>query len=298
MLTFSHLPTFHGTPPDGVWHQQGSLARYVKNGVAAVVDVNGRVTILPSCLDLVVAYRGTLPECFAWAEGEVERLVGERATPTIQGNYRVVEQGEMPTNEWYTHRGYESKTIHLWTGRAGASVSAFPGRYWVCPTGPLLARFPTLAFPTQHVAMVAVLDAAYPADRAVAYIKSWADRPDGWSMCVDVPGVWEFHKCGKNVGNVLLMRTGWYAVTPDVCYQTFTEAADAVEGAALKPETPTHIAIGQVWRAPDGSQRVVEVVYAYDTNEWTVNGARICYLRGGQITDCNGCTYVGKVEIK
>lgn len=96
MLTFSNLPTFHGTPPDGVWHQQGSLARYVKNGVAAVVDANGRVTILPSCLDLVVAYRDTLPECFAWAEGEVERLVGDLATFKELCSYKHWTTQHMP----------------------------------------------------------------------------------------------------------------------------------------------------------------------------------------------------------
>lgn len=64
--------------------------------------------------------------------------------------------------------------------------------------------------------------------------------------------------------------------------------------------TPTHIAIGQVWRTKDGETAMVSVVttfednYAADANGEVLD---IEYDKTGRITDYGGCTYVGYVPV-
>lgn len=64
--------------------------------------------------------------------------------------------------------------------------------------------------------------------------------------------------------------------------------------------TPTHIAIGQVWRDTHGSVATVSAVTTYKENFGDGRGGRLwdlVYDKDGRITDYGGCTYVGYVPV-
>lgn len=431
MLTFTHLPTFRGAPPDGVWHQHLHGARYVKGGVAADVRSNGFVYVSapPPAAPLRHTHCcKTIDRAFAAAEAEVkvqdefvrgvamfeelrrrgrakERVApldgacpvinpgmggaGQKPTPTIQGNYRVVDSIEWsPVNEWHFSRDYP-QWLHLRACGKTHIVRGAPDGY-----NTVISHHSGLTYPTQHEAMAAVLAAAYPVDREVAYVKEGEPRPDGWSMRVDKPGWWDFAignrlrgsaiyvtpsgkyvACGikdasfavvasavehaakvsaaqaqrdlreKNIralgearlrdiytkegwkrpgdaggrdavrdvggcrhrifingdGRVSLLATslpGWYSMMDFDTVEEALEAADKQAASVVDGKTtPTHIAIGQVWRSRDGDKAMV-TKEAGGCYRFRVGGASLDVGSSGKILDYGGCTYVGKVEIK
>lgn len=181
----------------------------------------------------------------------------------------------IPLNQWSSGRYIMAED--------GATISV-DGHTLVTPGG-------TRSF--QHAESVKVAAYLYIAGRRREWEAKWLvggwKRISGFSTLIKVGTPYSVHVRGSCV--VVCRGTDEYL------HPTFSAALESVnsgryEKVDQKPR-PTHLAVGQVWRFPDGSERMV-TARAQRSTQWDVMGLG----DDGAILNYGDAEYVGKVTIE